>query len=73
MNTIDYKIWYYEEAIKAGTEDVHKKDKIIINKLKGSDYNEMVYEIIWFCPSYSPCGTSMVTYHRECKSLFLII
>ena len=32
MNTIDYKIWYYEEAIKAETEDVHKKDKIIINK-----------------------------------------
>ena len=27
MNTIDYKIWYYEEAIKAGTEDIHKKDK----------------------------------------------
>ena len=27
MKTIDYKIWYYEEAIKAGTEDIHKKDK----------------------------------------------
>jgi hypothetical protein len=46
---------------------------IIINKLKGSDYNEKVHEIIWFCPSYRPCGTSMVTYHRECKNLFLII
>lgn len=27
MKTIDYKLWYYEEAIKAGTEDIHKKDK----------------------------------------------
>lgn len=27
METIKYKIWYYEEAIKAGTEDIHKKDK----------------------------------------------
>ena len=27
METIDHKIWYYEEAIKAGTEDIHKKDK----------------------------------------------
>lgn len=27
MKTIDYKLWYYEEAIKAGTEDIHKKYK----------------------------------------------
>ena len=27
MKTIDYKLWYYEEAIKAGTEDIHKKNK----------------------------------------------
>ena len=27
METIKYKIWYYEEAIKAGTEDIHKKEK----------------------------------------------
>lgn len=25
METIDHKIWYYEEAIKAGTEDIHRK------------------------------------------------
>lgn len=25
MKTIDYKLWYYEEAIKAGTEDIHRK------------------------------------------------
>lgn len=24
MEKIDYKIWYYETAIKAGTEEVHK-------------------------------------------------
>ena len=27
MKTIDYKLWYYKEAIKAGTEDIHKKCK----------------------------------------------
>lgn len=27
MKTIDHKIWYYDEAIKAGTEDIHKKSK----------------------------------------------
>lgn len=27
METIKHKIWYYEEAIKAGTEDIHKKEK----------------------------------------------
>lgn len=27
MKTINHKIWYYEEAIKAGTEDIHKKHK----------------------------------------------
>lgn len=24
MNKIDYKIWYYETAVKAGTESIHK-------------------------------------------------
>ena len=27
MKTINHKIWYYETAIKAGTEDIHKKSK----------------------------------------------
>lgn len=26
METIDYKLWYYETAVEAGTEDIHKKD-----------------------------------------------
>lgn len=25
LETIDHKLWYYETAIKAGTEDIHKK------------------------------------------------
>lgn len=27
MKTINHKIWYYETAIKAGTEEVHKRNK----------------------------------------------
>lgn len=27
MDTINYKCWYYETALKAGTEDVHKQAK----------------------------------------------
>jgi DNA-binding transcriptional MerR regulator len=27
METINHKIWYYETAIEAGTEAVHKQDK----------------------------------------------
>ena len=27
METINYKIWYYETAIEAGTEAVHKQNK----------------------------------------------
>lgn len=27
MDTINYKCWYYETALKAGTEDIHKKRK----------------------------------------------
>lgn len=27
METIDYKIWYYETAIEVGTEEIHKKDR----------------------------------------------
>ena len=25
LKTIDHKLWYYETAIEAGTEDIHKK------------------------------------------------
>ena len=25
LETIEHKLWYYETAIKAGTEDIHKK------------------------------------------------
>lgn len=25
LETINHKLWYYETAIKAGTEDIHKK------------------------------------------------
>lgn len=31
MKTIDYKIWYYETAIEAGTEDIHKENKKVSN------------------------------------------
>lgn len=27
MKTINHKIWYYKTAIKAGTEEVHKRNK----------------------------------------------
>ena len=27
MDTINYKCWYYETALKAGTEAIHKKRK----------------------------------------------
>lgn len=27
METINHKIWYYETAIEAGTEDIHKQNK----------------------------------------------
>ncbi len=30
MNLIDHKCWYYKTAIDAGTEDVHKEDKIVV-------------------------------------------
>jgi DNA-binding transcriptional MerR regulator len=30
MNLIDHKCWYYRTAIDAGTEDVHKEDKIVV-------------------------------------------
>jgi DNA-binding transcriptional MerR regulator len=32
MEVIDYKCSYYKTALEAGTEDIHKKDKIEINK-----------------------------------------
>jgi DNA-binding transcriptional MerR regulator len=30
MNLIDHKCWYYKTAIDAGTEDVHKEDRIVV-------------------------------------------
>jgi DNA-binding transcriptional MerR regulator len=30
MELIDHKCWYYKTAIDAGTEDVHKEDKIVV-------------------------------------------
>lgn len=27
LDTIDHKLWYYETAIEAGTEDIHKNKK----------------------------------------------
>lgn len=27
METIDHKLWYYDTAIEAGTEEIHKKNK----------------------------------------------
>lgn len=27
METVDYKIWYYETAVEAGTEKVHQQEK----------------------------------------------
>lgn len=30
MNLIDHKCWYYKTVIDAGTEDVHKEDKIVV-------------------------------------------
>jgi len=30
MNLIDHKCWYYKTAIDAGTEDIHKEDKIVV-------------------------------------------
>lgn len=27
LNTIDYKCWYYQTAVDAGTEEIHKKGK----------------------------------------------
>ncbi|WP_258049666.1 hypothetical protein [Clostridium weizhouense] len=34
METIKYKIWYYETAIKAGTEEIHKQNKMMNKKMK---------------------------------------
>lgn len=31
LETIDYKIWYYETAIEAGTEDIHRENKKVSN------------------------------------------
>lgn len=31
MKTIEHKIWYYEIAIEAGTEDIHKENKKVSN------------------------------------------
>lgn len=31
MKTIEHKIWYYETAIEAGTEDIHKENKKVSN------------------------------------------
>ena len=31
LETIDYKICYYESAIEAGTEDIHKENKKVSN------------------------------------------
>lgn len=28
MEMLDYKIWYYETAVKAGTADIHKNQKL---------------------------------------------
>ncbi|MDF2858425.1 MAG: MerR family transcriptional regulator [Neobacillus sp.] len=30
MDLIDHKCWYYKTAIDAGTEDIHKEDKIVV-------------------------------------------
>jgi DNA-binding transcriptional MerR regulator len=30
LELIDHKCWYYKTAIDAGTEDVHKEDKIVV-------------------------------------------
>lgn len=29
LKTIDHKLWYYETAIKAGTEDIHKNNPLL--------------------------------------------
>ena len=31
MKTIEHKIWYYETAIEAGTEDIHKENEKVSN------------------------------------------
>ena len=32
LETIDHKLWYYETAIKAGTEDIHKKNPLVLQR-----------------------------------------
>ena len=38
MDTINYKCWYYETALKAGTEAIHKKKKISIKTPSSLDF-----------------------------------
>ena len=33
MDIIDYKLWYYQTAIEAGTEDIHKDKNISYRKI----------------------------------------
>ena len=32
LETIDHKLWYYETAIKAGTEDIHKNNPLVLQR-----------------------------------------
>lgn len=32
MDIINHKLWYYQTALEAGTEDIHKKKHILYNK-----------------------------------------
>ena len=43
MDTINYKCWYYETALKAGTEAIHKKKKKISIKTPSS----LDFEYTW--------------------------
>ena len=33
LETIDHKLWYYETAIKAGTEDIHKNIPLVTERI----------------------------------------
>lgn len=32
LETIEHKLWYYETAIKAGTEDIHKNNPLVLQR-----------------------------------------
>lgn len=33
LETIDHKLWYYETAIKAGTEDIHTNNPLVTERI----------------------------------------